>query len=95
MARYKSAYLDRVKKQQEHEQRNLDEEQRVIREKDKLLGDHRARAQTLHNLQARIQAYDAANRLLEGIYPRAATQLFYANAYPDPLSAFLRTTYLD
>lgn len=37
MAKYKAAYEDRVKKQKEHEQKNIEEEMRVMREKDKLL----------------------------------------------------------
>lgn len=37
MVKYKKAYEERVRKQKQHEQKNIDEEMRIIKEKDKLL----------------------------------------------------------
>jgi hypothetical protein len=68
MAKYKTAYEERVKKQKEHEQKNIDEELRVMREKDKLLENHRNRTQTIRNIQHRTQCYQIANNFLQNIY---------------------------
>ena len=37
MAKYKSAYEERVRRQKEHENKNIEEEMRIMKEKDKLL----------------------------------------------------------
>lgn len=95
MAKYKAAYEDRVKKQKEHEQKNIEEEMRVMKEKDKLLEAHRARAQTIRNIQHRTQCYQLANNFLSNIYFETVNRLVTANAYPDPLANFLATDYLN
>lgn len=94
MAKYRSAYEERVKKQREHEQRNIEEEMRVMKEKDKLLEAHRARAQTIRSVQHRTQCYQIANTFLQNIYYESVSKLVTANAYPDPLANFLATDYL-
>ena len=64
---------------------------RVMREKDKLLEAHRARAQTVSNIQHRAQCYQIANNFLQNIYYQSVNKLVTANAYPDPLANFLST----
>lgn len=95
MAKYRSAYDERVKKQKEHEQKNIEEEQRVMREKDKLLESHRGRAQTVRNIQHRTQCYQLANNFLQNIFYDSVSKLVASNAYPDPLTNFLAGDYLN
>ena len=95
MAKYKSAYEDRLKKQKEHEQKNIDEELRVMKEKDKLLENHRNRAQVVRNIQARTQCYQIANNFLSGIYQESMNKLVTANAYADTLKNYLYSEYID
>ena len=83
-----------MKKQREHEQRNIEEEMRVMREKDKLLETHRARAQTVRNIQHRTQCYQIATSFLQNLYYDNVAKLVASNAYPDPLANFLATDYL-
>ena len=64
---------------------------RVMREKYKLLEAHRARAQTVRNIQHRTQCYQIANNFLQNIYYESVNKLVTANAYPDPLANFLST----
>jgi hypothetical protein len=65
-----------------------------MKEKDKLLEAHRARAQTVRNIQHRTQCYQIANNFLQNIYYQSVDKLVTANAYPDPLANFLATHYL-
>lgn len=65
-----------------------------MREKDKLLEAHRARAQTVRAVQHRTQCYQIANSFLQDIYQHAVGGLVTANAYPDPLGNFLNAQFL-
>ena len=44
MVKYKKSYEERVRKQHEHEQKNIDEELRIIKEKEQLLQINRRNA---------------------------------------------------
>lgn len=68
MVKYKWAYMERVKKQKEHEQKNIDEEKRIIKEKEKLLEEHRKKAEIKKNIQKRTQCYQLASSFISGIY---------------------------
>lgn len=95
MAKYKSAYEERVRKQKEHEGRNIEEEHRIMREKDKLLDKYRERNATIKTVQKRVQCYELANQLLSGVYLSSTDKLLTANSFPQVLTNHLATDYLD
>lgn len=95
MVKYRKAYDERFRKQKEHEQKNIDEELRIIKEKEKLLKQHREKIEAKKNIQKRTQCYQLANNFLSGLYLEAANRPVTSNVYPDSLSNFLKTEYLD
>jgi hypothetical protein len=60
-----------------------------------LLKEHREKAEMKRNIQRRTQYYQKAHDFLSGIYLETANRLIVANVYPDSLTNFLKTEYLD
>ena len=47
------------------------------------------------NIQRRTQCYQLANNFLSGIYLQTTNRLIEVNTYPNSLSNYLHTEYLD
>lgn len=47
------------------------------------------------NIQRRAQGYQIAHNFLSGIYLETTNKLIKSNTYPDSLSNYLQTEYLD
>ena len=60
-----------------------------------MLKEHREKIEAKKNIQRRTQGYQLASNFLSGIYLDAAKRLVKSNVYPDSLSNFLKTEYLD
>ena len=57
--------------------------------------EHREKAETKRNVQQRAECYKLANNFLSGIYAQAGVKLVTSNSFPDSLSNFIRTDYLN
>ncbi len=66
----------------------------MIKEKEKLLEEHRNRSKTIKSVQYRTQCYQIANNFISNIYQESLSKLITANAYPDNLANFLHSDYL-
>ena len=57
--------------------------------------EHREKAEMKKNIQRRTECYKLANNFLSGIYAESANKLIQSNVYPDSLSNYLQTDYLN
>ena len=62
----------------------IQDEVLLIRKKEKLLEEARAKHEVKKNIKKRIICYDVGNRFLQDIYKKANLSLYNKNQYFDP-----------